>query len=418
MHGLVAASQLGGAASASSAQTITVGPEPDSVAPTAPVGRSARISSRSGDGRYGWCSRSSKAAVSQSAPARGDPGAEQRRPGDVEGRVGVRDLGGQREARLGGRAPSPRGPPPPASAAASRRSARSARPRSARRRRRGRRPGCRSGPRAARRERAGPRARAPAPSTSSPRPSRARSSPRSSRARARAGCGPSTRTTAPRARRRGRTRGCRCAPGRAARRSLRTSTSFHRSSATRGAVEPRAEVRRGRGRARPHSRSTASGILEPVAGEHADDPPLGPNLRDPGHARCGGRLAEQPLEPRDRLPPLEQLGIAHRHDLGHPSTCSRCTGSTMRIAEPTVVARSPDCTDRIRGRRVAEPAEIGGRVPAAAVREREHVGQPAELLDDLARGRRLALDPVRVDRVHVDPALLLGEPPRLQDARP
>src|SRR5262249_46523059 len=54
-------------ASASSAQTITVGPEPESVAPTAPRGSSARISSRTDDGRYGWCNRSSNAAASQSA---------------------------------------------------------------------------------------------------------------------------------------------------------------------------------------------------------------------------------------------------------------------------------------------------------------------------------------------------------------
>ena len=101
-------------ASASSAQTITVGPEPERVAPTAPGGRSARISSRSGDGRYGWCSRSSNAAASRSARPAGDPGAEQRGPRDVEGGVGVRDLGRQREARLGGRSPSLRGPPRPA----------------------------------------------------------------------------------------------------------------------------------------------------------------------------------------------------------------------------------------------------------------------------------------------------------------
>jgi hypothetical protein len=37
--------------SASSAQTITVGPDPDNVAPTAPAGSSARIASSSAEGR-------------------------------------------------------------------------------------------------------------------------------------------------------------------------------------------------------------------------------------------------------------------------------------------------------------------------------------------------------------------------------
>ena len=43
------------------------GPEPESVAPTAPGGASARMASSRADGLYGSCSRSSSAAASQSA---------------------------------------------------------------------------------------------------------------------------------------------------------------------------------------------------------------------------------------------------------------------------------------------------------------------------------------------------------------
>src|SRR5581483_4926951 len=58
---------------ASSAQTITVGPEPESVAPAAPAGGSARTASRMRDGRYGWCSRSLNAAASSRASAAAIP---------------------------------------------------------------------------------------------------------------------------------------------------------------------------------------------------------------------------------------------------------------------------------------------------------------------------------------------------------
>ena len=235
-------------ASASSAQTITVGPEPESVAPAAPRGRSARIASRSGEGRYGWCRRSSNAAASRSASPRGDPCAEQRRARDVEGRVGVRDLVRQREPRLRRlhllardhgdrrerqRVGDPRDLPVPGEAGAAGEAGGQVVGVTLERRRRAR---------------AGPRARAPAPSTSPPRPSRARSSPRSSRARARAGSGRPTRTTALPARRPGRTRGCRCAPGRAARR------------------RPRSPRPRSRGRARPPAQSKPGPRFAEVAG--------------------------------------------------------------------------------------------------------------------------------------------------------
>ena len=69
----------------------------------------------------------------------------------------------------------------------------------------------------------------------------------------------------------------------------------------------------------------------------------------------------------------------------------------MRIADATVSARR--CRlDRMEPRQRAggllEAARVRLRVAAAAVRQRQHVGQPAELLDDLERGRLLPLDAV------------------------
>ncbi len=86
------------------------------------------------------------------------------------------------------------------------------------------------------------------------------------------------------------------------------------------------------------------------------------------------------------------------------------------------VARSAACADdeprRLRPSS-AKPWRTRG-VAAAAVREREHVGRAAELLDDLERRRLLALDPVRVERVdeHVRAALgeLAGSCERLVEA--
>ena len=77
-------------------------------------------------------------------------------------------------------------------------------------------------------------------------------------------------------------------------------------------------------------------------------------------------------------------------------------GSTIRIAEATVSARDAGLDGmeaRQRTGRGVEAARVRLRVAAAAVRQREHVGQRAELLDDLGGRRHLALDAVGVRRV-------------------
>ena len=80
------------------------------------------------------------------------------------------------------------------------------------------------------------------------------------------------------------------------------------------------------------------------------------------------------------------------------STSSRCAGSAIRIAEAIVTARSSAWAGDEPGRPplLGEALRVRGHVAAPAVRQREHVGRAAELLDDLERGGLLALDPVRV----------------------
>ena len=74
-----------------------------------------------------------------------------------------------------------------------------------------------------------------------------------------------------------------------------------------------------------------------------------------------------------------------------------CTGSTMRIAEATVSGRRAASTGYRRGSRADELLEAArdrARVAAAAVRERDDVGDAAELLGDLGGDAHLALDAV------------------------
>ena len=261
--------QLPRAHSASSAQTITVGPEPESVAPAAPAGRSARIASSSGRGPVGLVQPVVERRREQSsASPRGDPGAEQRGARDVE--RGVRVRRPRREARA---APRPSAPAPPGSTATG-----------VERQRVGD-PGDPPVPRQAgaageaggevvgvalerrRRGRAAPRRRAPAPSSSPPRPcpsaivAALEPSPRARGIRSvHSNDSPSGRGEER------RTRGCRCAPGRAGCVAPSvTSTSFQRSSATPAQSKPGprfAVVAGARTRGfSAHSRSTASGSL-------------------------------------------------------------------------------------------------------------------------------------------------------------
>ena len=64
--------------------------------------------------------------------------------------------------------------------------------------------------------------------------------------------------------------------------------------------------------------------------------------------------------------------------------------------------------------RLAEPPRVADRVAASAVRQREHVGEAAELLEHLTCRRGLALDAVGIDRVDVDEPFDFGEPARLE----
>ena len=97
----------------------------------------------------------------------------------------------------------------------------------------------------------------------------------------------------------------------------------------------------------------------------------------------------------------------------------------MRFVDLGAVDRSRDAdrrgvrrraVGRLDRRRAAAPApglqealRVRHRVAASAVRESEHVGRSAELLDDLERCGLLSFDPIRVRRVDDDGALALGE---------
>ena len=56
-----------------------------------------------------------------------------------------------------------------------------------------------------------------------------------------------------------------------------------------------------------------------------------------------------------------------------------------------------------------EAERVGARVAAAAVGQRQQVGRAAELLDELERGRLLALQAVRVERVDEDVRAATGQ---------
>jgi hypothetical protein len=89
------------------------------------------------------------------------------------------------------------------------------------------------------------------------------------------------------------------------------------------------------------------------------------------------------------------------HGLGDPDRTGEGLAPLRRLPE-----------DEAR-QRLAESRRVAHGVAAAAVRQREHVWEATELLEHLARGRGLSLDPVRIDRVDIDEPFLLGEPPCL-----
>ncbi len=172
------------------AQTITVGPEPESVAPSAPGDGLARSSRE--QRRIRSAIRLVQAVVERLGEEllrrAGEGGAEQRGVGGGEGGVVVADGPRQRTPRLRRVDAVRRGRRRAGARACRRRSAPRGRPTSGRRRPRAPARDCRRGPRARRRRRAAPRGRAPGRPPPPRRRGRERRSTRSSRGRARAGC--------------------------------------------------------------------------------------------------------------------------------------------------------------------------------------------------------------------------------------
>ena len=144
--------------------------------------------------------------------------------------------------------------------------------------------------------------------------------------------------------------------------------------------------------------------------------PVASTRCNPGSA---GGLAEHPLLVRQRAPRPLELRLGERDDLA--------AGAVEDLADLLAVHGLAD-PDRAREgvtplRRLteeeawqdfAEPPGVADRVAASAVRQREHVGEAAELLEHLARRRGLALDAVGIDRVDVDEPFDFGEPARLE----
>ena len=192
-----------------------------------------------------------------------------------------------------------------------------------------------------------------------------------------------------------------------------------RRSPRRPRARSRARARRRRRRSRgrgsrswPGARtwivmSTAVRILEPVAGDRRRrrarparrEPALEP--RDAGGRRG---LAEHAL-PRGRA------ARQARKDLVVVDGDDRAARPLERVLDLVAVDRLDDADrrrdgvgalrrlDRVQARqragRLEEAARVRLRVAAAAVRERQHVGHAAELLEDLERSGLLALDAVR-----------------------
>ena len=142
-----------------------------------------------------------------------------------------------------------------------------------------------------------------------------------------------------------------------------------------------------------------------------------PVSQDPGHRRRRGGLAEDALARGEQAVGVEDLLVGDR---GDPPP--RAGDGVHRLLPARRVADPDRRGDRLRlGDRLAvdqrggalrleavqdrrrpvllEAPPPGGDVAGVADRDRERVGWPAELVAGLERGRLLALDPVRVDRV-------------------
>ena len=277
--------------------------------------------------------------------------------------------------------PRPAAPRPRAGAPA----ARLARPRSGRRRPRTRRRGCRRARRARRPRPAARPARAACRPGSTPPRTRRRSPRRSSRARARAGSGYEPKAVAARVREPARTPARRDwtdraparrhPPPRPARANSpgSTSSSFQRSRASADAVEAGPEVRGRRrcthadGHERPRVDRGVRGfehrvelggaragearlrrrrrLLQPAAGEDADDGRPRGRARALRSAARPAALDGSQKTPSRRARSHQAARISSSdegHDLGvrDSATSAAWTGSPMRIAVATVVCRS------------------------------------------------------------------------------
>ena len=188
-----------------------------------------------------------------------------------------------------------------------------------------------------------------------------------------------------------------------------------------GDVEAGAEVRARRRCADVDGHAaTASGILQPVAGDDADDALARlRRLRQPRDSGRGRALAEDPLLVPDLPPRLLDLVVGDGDDraagagddllgLGAVHRIDDADGRGVRVG---AIRRLHGMDARQRAGRLLEAARIRARVAAAAVGERQHRGQAAELLDDLDRRGLLTFDAVVVAaRVDEHGALLRREP--------
>ena len=163
---------------------------------------------------------------------------------------------------------------------------------------------------------------------------------------------------------------------------------------------------------RPSSTAHDVRVLQPVAGQDADDR-LGPTARRPrfgqpphaGHARRRGRLAEdrpparamrrcasrisssltasmrRPTRPGPRSRPCHDAGLPMRMAVATVSGCS--TGAPLTIGAAPA-AWKPSMRGRLAARPVvgvpAEAPPVGGDVAGVADRQRQRVGRPPELV--------------------------------------
>src|SRR6476659_5148202 len=165
------------------------------------------------------------------------------------------------------------------------------------------------------------------------------------------------------------------------------------------------------------------GILEPVAGEDADDgrarfdEPVGDRLDERRNGGCRRRLAEDALLLGQKPICAQDAVVGHR-----PDGAVRLADGGRGLFEPGRIADPDRRRDGLRARhraardegrralglagehprgdaRLAEALPVGGDVPAVADWERDPLGRPPKLLEHLERGRLLTLEAVRVDRV-------------------